>query len=637
MTVSWQGKAIDAILDEGSYGLQYWIAFMPLYEAAFGGNGGRGDLGMLLARYDQQRGLLVEQLEQVGEVLKTALTAVDSEWDAQRNYTGRLPALWQGPAAGTALEMLTEQSLSADEDRQHVQEVSRTIDPMVNSLRRSVAAKADAVLGLLEDAGNGSRVVKIDGKTPEDVRVIVEVHNAREWISGEQVRDLDRIFPELGVPPYRTKGNQDLTDTYGGKIRDTVRDWLGLFKRDFDAKLTRYVDICEHTDKHIALQYQNLVGALAAIPERSYPRPEGLTTSHYGERKRPAPYVSFGSPDTPPPATASAGTTSGIVSPSVAPGSMGTAPIPGSVAPIPGSMAPGSMSAVPMMPNPQTAPVPADPAAQPQAGLSVLGEVAKELSPLATGLARSVEHGITALSETIKSGVDEAIEKFTTGSEPENTRTVGTPAEQDEAGTPEEESDTPPPDTPSPGTTLPGAVEFDIAGKHLKFEMEPEGRLKLLLSDSMGEQQEFHLGLDEHGMPFISRKEPEEPAPPTDPAVFGVPGGGESVGSGSVSGVPGGDESVGSGSVSGVPGGDESVGSGSVPEAPDKGTPADQCPVPDPGTVGPGKSGTPTGPTPTTRSADDDEHRPEPVPDPNAEDPETPFDTGAELAEAGPL
>lgn len=42
MAVAWQGKTIDAILDEGSYGLQYWIKFMPLYEAAFGGNGGRG-------------------------------------------------------------------------------------------------------------------------------------------------------------------------------------------------------------------------------------------------------------------------------------------------------------------------------------------------------------------------------------------------------------------------------------------------------------------------------------------------------------------------------------------------------------------------------------------------------------------
>ncbi|MEU7631926.1 hypothetical protein AB0C34_18340 [Nocardia sp. NPDC049220] len=555
MSVAWQSKSIDAILDEGSYGLQYWIRFMPLYEAAFGGNGGRGDLGVLLARYDEQRGMRVDELEQAGSVLKTALAEVDRQWEEQRSHTGRLPALWQGTAATAALDMLSKQSVLADEDRQHTRAAWQTIDPMANALRQSVNAKAEATLGLLADSGNGSKAVQIDGKSPEDVKVIVEVHNAHEWISGDQVRDLTRIFPALAVPSYQTNGKQKLTGVYGEKIRKTVSDWLqNPFKRDFDDKLTRFIDACTQTDDHIKLQYQNLAGALAAVPDHAYPCPAGPSKPSSGESDNKGQPVSPVSPGSPSPTSPGS------------PGSPSTSPLSTDAAP---STAPASTPTTPTEPSiPATLP----PKLPSLDGLAALDQLAKQLSPVATGLAQAVDQGVTALSGVVKEGIDAAIEKLGANIDPPNADPDGVEANNEEkaAGS-------------SP------TAEFDIAGKHVKFAMGPDGRVTLVLSDAAGERQEFDLGLDENGMPVISMRESQEPAPAADPPA---------------------------------------------PETPEKDEPVDNAPVPDSNT---GRPEAPAGTPPSTRREDEGEHWPKAIPEQDDPEPVPPVDSGAELAEAGPL
>ncbi|MEU7764829.1 hypothetical protein AB0B25_06865 [Nocardia sp. NPDC049190] len=556
MAVAWQGRTIDAILDEGSYGLQYWIRFMPLYEAAFGGNGGRGDLGVLLARYDEQRGMSVDKLAGAGAALKTALGEVDREWEVQRSHTGLLPTLWQGAAANAALDMLSKQSVLADEDRQHTRAAWQAIDPMANSLRQSVGAKAEATLGLLADSGNGSKAVQIDGKSPEDVKVIVEVHNAHEWISGDQVRDLSRIFPALAVPSYQTNGKQKLTGAYGEKIRKTVSDWLqNPFKRDFDDKLTRFIDACTQTDDHIKLQYQNLADALAAVSDHTYPRPAGPSKPSSGEADNQ------GKPDSPVSADSQSPTSPGLPGP---PSS--TSPLPTGAAP---STAPASTSTMPTEPNVPTTLAPKLPSLD---GLAALDQLAKESSPVATGLAQAIDQGVTALSGVIKEGIDAAIEKLGANVDSPHADTDGVDTNDDE-------------DSAGRSPT----AEFDIAGKHVKFETGPDGRVTLVLSDATGRQQEFDLELDEHGMPVISMKESQEPAPAAAPPA---------------------------------------------PETPEKDHPVDRPPVPESNTDRPE---VPAGTPPSARREQDGEHWPKAVPEQGDPEPAPPVDSGAELAEAGPL
>lgn len=562
MTVSWQGKAIDTLLDEGSAGLQYWIQFMPLYEAAFGGNGGRGDVGELLAMYDEQRGTRLEKLEQAGEALKAALAEADRQWDAQHGYTRRLPELWQGAAAAAALDMLGKQSVLADEDRQHARAAMTVIADMAGSLRSAVAAKAFATRELLEGPVGGGKSVSIDGKTPADVRVIVDVHNAREWIDAEQVRALGRIFPALAVPEDEINKsvlgfiNSDsenlLTGAYGDRVRSVTDEWLTkTFKPDFDRKLASYSDVCAEVDRLFKDQYKNLTDALAQVSERAYPCPEGPS------QPQPGPSVDQNKPQV-----------------TSAPGPPGT-PVPASTTPstVPASTTPdtsstSTTSSTPSTPSAPTTPAPRMPALD---GLAALSQVAKEFAPLATGLGQALEQGVSALSGIIKSGVDDAIEKLV----------QGTDAQQAEADNRNNDA---------PGETPRAEAEFDIGGKHVKFEMGPDGRLRLLLSDATGAEQEFTVELNEHGLPVISTIEPQadNEQPPAPEALAHEPRSEE-------------------------------------PPAPSPGPPPSED----------GAPGLPSGTLPGTRREEDGEHYPKSIPE--QDEPDVPVEGDAELAEAGPL
>ncbi|MCC3326892.1 hypothetical protein [Nocardia abscessus] len=583
MTVSWQGKSIDTLLDEGTAGLRYWIEFMPLYEAAFGGDGGRGNVAELLAMYDAQRGMRLEKLEQAGEALKVALSEVDRQWDAQQGYTRRLPELWQGAAATAALDMLGKQSILADEDRQHARAAMAVIADMAAALRSAVAAKAFATRELLEGPIGGGKVVRIDGKTPEDVKVVVDVHNAREWIDADQVRALGRIFPALAVPEDKINKsvlgfiNSDsrnlLTGAYGDRVRSVTEEWLTkTFRPDFDRKLTSYVDVCAEVDRLFTDQYKNLADALAQVAERSYPYPEAPAAPQPG-----APAV-----QDEPEATGSPG-------PPGAP----AATVPASATPsgIPTSTTPSApvTPSTPATPSMPTTPEPRLPSLD---GLAAISQVAREFPSVATGVGEALNLGLSALSGAITSGVDDVIEKLMQSTEADD----GVDDDKDETHRPK--------------------AEFDLGDKHVRFEMGPDGQVKLLLSEATGEVREFTVELNEHGMPIISATEPKpEDAQPAAPE--------------SEDAQPAAPESEAPESEARK----SEVPESEAPESEEKAAPS-PAPAPDTDAEQPGLPGaTP----PSARREEDGEHYPKPMPKQGEPESDAPVDSGAELAEAGPL
>ncbi|WP_028479303.1 hypothetical protein [Nocardia sp. CNY236] len=656
MAVSWQGRTIDAILDEGSPGLRYWVEFMPLYQAAFGGT---EDLETVLARYDEQRGMRVEKFEYTGQLLKGALTEADTQWRAQRSYTSRLPGVWQGTAATAALGMLNEQSLLAEADRQHAWDAWKAIDPMANSLRYAVGAKAEVVLGLLEDAEDGRKVVTIGGKSAADVRVLVEVHHAQDWISGSHVRDLRRIFPALDEFGDHDGDKQSLTDAYGEMIRGTVDAWLrSPFKQDFEAKLSRYMDACQLTDDHFTLQYQNLTGALAAVFERDYPRPLPTThTSGYEGAEIPA-------------APTRSGWSSSLVT---------------SADHVPSSLPADLASTAPTMSTPFGRSLPfVD-------GLAGLERGGDGLPSSTTSLTQTVGRAITVLGGMVRDGIDDVIDGLGSGSvglsadaasgrsssttpaesmpaslSPSSPMSVSTVPTQSLEGSAEFGGDagrspalatssahSSDDDAAALGATveheIDGAVEehaavldsnsrydtgadgllaeqerlggskaeFEIGGKRATFGSGSDGQVTLVLSDGAGQSQEFELDLDEEGMPVISRSEPA--LPPHAPIGIGQ--------GNLVPGRPVPDQPV--------PDPDES---GETLPTAEQGT-ADSAQRNETPPSG-GNDAPPVASvdSPPPRNPDvERERRAEPVPPERTSKPADPPDTGAELAEAGPL
>ncbi|MBF6337380.1 hypothetical protein IU450_15960 [Nocardia abscessus] len=605
MTVSWQGKSIDTLLDEGTAGLRYWIEFVPLYEAAFGeaafgGNGAPGNVAELLAMYDEQRGMRLEKLEQAGEALKVALSEADRQWDAQQGYARRLPELWQGVAATAALDMLGKQSVLADEDRQHARAAMAVIADMAAALRSAVAAKAFATRELLEGPVGGSKVVRIDGKTPEDVKVVVDVHNAREWIDADQVRALGRIFPALAVPEDKINKsvlgfiNSDsrnlLTGAYGDRVRSVTEEWLTkTFRPDFDRKLASYVDVCAEVDRLFKDQYQNLTDALAQVAERAYPCPEVPATPQPG-----APVVqdepeATGSPGPPgaPAATAPAST---------APSGVPTPATPAT----PSAPATPSTPATPSMPTTPESRLPS------LDGLAALSQVAREFTSVATGLGQALNSGLSALSGAITSGVDDAIERLMQSGDPNSARA------DDDIDDGKDETHRP-------------TAEFDLGDKHVQFEMGPDGEVKLLLSEATGEVREFTVELNEHGMPIISVTElEEENAQPAAPeAEDAQPPAPEAE-------AP--EAEAPEVETPEVETPEAETPEAETPEAEEKAP--GSAPTPDTDAEQPGLPGaTP----PSARREEDGEHYPKPMPGQGEPESDAPGDSGAELAEAGPL
>ncbi|MGY1929330.1 hypothetical protein ACW9HL_30810 [Nocardia gipuzkoensis] len=585
MTVYWQGKSIDTLLDQGTAGLRYWIEFMPLYEAAFGGNGGRGDVAELLAMYDEQRGMRLDKLEQAGEALKVALSEVDRQWDAQQGYTRRLPVLWQGAAATAALDMLGKQSVLADEDRQHARAAMAVIADMAAALRSAVAAKAFATRELLEGPVGGGKVVQIDGKTPEDVKVVVDVHNAREWIDADQVRALGRIFPALAVPEDKINKsvlgfiNSDsrnlLTGAYGDRVRSVTEEWLTkTFRPDFDRKLASYVDVCAEVDRLFKDQYKNLADALAQVADRAYPYPEASAAPQPGAPAvQDEPKVT-GSPGPP-------GVPAATIPVSTTPSGIPTWTTPSAPA-TPSTPAAPSMPATPELRLPSLD------------GLAAISQVAREITSVATGVGQALNSGLSALSGAITSGVDDAIEKLMQSADPKSAE-----ADDDGVAADDDEDETHRP-----------KAEFDLGDKHVRFEIGPDGQVKLLLSEETGEVREFTVELNEHGMPIISATEPEaeDAQPPAREAEDAQPEAPESE-------AP-----------------EAEAPEAEAPESEEKAP--SPAPAPDTDAEQPGLPGaTP----PSARREEDGEHYPKPMPKQGEPESDTPVDSGAELAEAGPL
>ncbi|BCK58531.1 hypothetical protein [Nocardia wallacei] len=169
----------------------------------------------------------------------------------------------------------------------------------------------------------------------------------------------------------------------------------------------------------------------------------------------------------------------------------------------PGPSTPGPSTPGPSTTDPSTTPDPTTPtSATPDlssviSGLGQLSGVVQSLGDLAT-------QGISSLSGVVQQGVD------------------GVLALQDVA---QQVPSDPAADDPTAGPHQ--SAEFDLAGKHLKFEMGPNGELQVVTTDGDGQHATYELRLDEQGRPIIAVDDRSPDAPTGEsPAQGDQPPGG---------------------------------------------------------------------------------------------------------------
>ncbi len=207
--------------------------------------------------------------------------------------------------------------------------------------------------------------------------------------------------------------------------------------------------------------------------------------------------------------------------------------------------------------------------------------VAAVASDLASTVGQPLAQGLSALSAQIQQGIDGLLDGHTAS-----------------AGT-------------SPGATGRPVAEFDIAGKRVKVEQAKNGGLELVLSDSNGPGKSYTLELDEHGVPVITTDDHSAPS--------GSPSPGPSPDERKPAHESGGEHRPSSSGGTSGPGAPPPESHGTVPPAPRSIAPrAPENSVPP---APPPKQGTNSGEVTVTTS----------------KPPACRSDSGAELAEAGPL
>ncbi|MFD6160127.1 hypothetical protein ACFWF7_27325 [Nocardia sp. NPDC060256] len=586
---------VKEYLDIGSRGLLYFEKFEPRFTRAFNKDELPSTYAQLHKRFYEQNGMDEGKLRDLAAALQVALQVTNSELDKQRTQSNVLGSIWQGAAADSAAIMLNQQIDRASTDWKTANDAWKTIAAAGDALRTAVKIKAEVVRYILQNGED----IKIADKTPEDIDDIISGTSVgvSTSIFGDTLLDkLRKIFPDLNEGQGSGSFLVGPGDEYRKRINNRCQHWLdNVFKPDYLAKVHKFTDACDLTDKAVTSTYGSIINSMSLMTVAAYPRPAGAPAPD-----KPKDTVQPGNPAAPtvPASTTPAPSTPSTPSTPASPSAPSTPTVPASTVPTP------SVPTTPTTPaTPTTPTTPTVPNTSSLAGLPALSQVASQLSPLTSGISNLVESGINSLSGTVKDGVDNAV-KMVEG--------IVDPTQVDKNG------DGKPDGKP--------AAEFDVAGKHLKFEMA-DGQLKLVMSEADGKAQEFSVRLDEHGMPVIEVHEPKDPAPSAteekhSPATDEKPS----------SASPGEKPSPAPGERPSPAPGAQPLPSDSAPAAPGQDKAGDKPHADEESTSQPnGRVGTP----PPMRRGEDGEHRPKRLP--GEQNPDAPFDSGAELAEAGPM
>ncbi|MFC8047346.1 hypothetical protein [Nocardia sp. NPDC057353] len=665
------------LLELGSRSLLYFEHFGPRYQRWAKTVPENGDYATLHRRFYEQNGLSEERIGATADALRAVLADLRAQYQAQGDSTRGIAGVWQGAAATAEIALLNRQLAVAEADIAALAGISAEFDRLPGALRAALKGKAEIVLQILE---HGTEL-KINGKTPEDVDLIIDGADGFGWthtLSADSAASrAQALFPDmrLGMVDELLYGKgavQTLWSPYQDVIAERCLGWLDeVFVPDYARKVRAFSEMCTIVDDGVRDLYEAVVAKFGRLSGEEYPRPwvssgaspvEGAPVSTVPAGTTPSstvPVEAVPSATTPagtvPAATTPAATTPAATAPAAATPS---AAVP--VAPAPSATATPSPATTPTPSTPPTTSTPTEPTTPTIApsttlpittaldGLSALSSAAQTLTPIAQSVAESLGTGLSALTDSVTAGIDDAMERVQQALEPVDADGDGLPDDRVLAG-------------------------FPLGEQQAEVALGADGQLALTLTGADGVSAEYRLETDEHGHPVLVQVDPEtgekiepegesstEPDPDdgSPPAPDGTtaprdgsPGASESD---AAPGTPApGDPATAdpapenpgpAASAPGNPGPAESApGSpGSANPAPDNSAPGNPAPVepaPAPApddSVPPNNSG--TGIPPTPRRAEDGEHRPQEFPDSTAvEPPEPNGDSGARLSEAGPL
>ncbi|MFC8530897.1 hypothetical protein [Nocardia sp. NPDC057227] len=648
------GATVAQLLELGSQSLLYFEHFGPRYQRWAKTVPENGDYATLHRRFSEQNGVSEERIRGTADALRGVLGALREQYQAQGDSTRGIAGVWQGAAAAAEISLLNRQLAVAEVDIAALAEISAAFDRLPELLRDAVRGKAEIVLQILE---HGTEL-KIDGKSPEDVDLIIDGADGFGWThtlsAGSAASRAQALFPDmrLGVWEEFVYGGgavQSPWSPYQDVIAERCRGWLDeLFVPDYERKVGKFGELCTVVDDGVRRVYEGVAGTFGGLSGEGYPRPgDSASETPVAVPSGTAPVSTEAVGTTPasttPTSTTPAATTPSEVTPSAATPSATTPSATTPSATTPSATTPSATTPTTTTPSSTTTPStttsspstttsptttqspttttqspttstpttasPSTTTSTPSTtaittaleGLSTLNSAAQTLTPIAQSVAQSLGTGLSALTDSVTAGIDDALERVQQAFEPVDADGDGRPDDRLLAG-------------------------FPLGEQQAEVALGADGQLSLTLTEPDGSSAEYRLETDENGHPVLVQVDPEtgekiepegEAAPGDDPPSKSAPEDAQAPDEGSSAPPQPADAAPPPPDPAApVPGGD----------APASPAPADPAPANNPGT------GIPAAP----RREEDGEHRPREFPDSAPAEPPDP-DSGARLSEAGPL
>jgi len=598
---------VDQIIESGRSSLDWF----HLVQARYALTGHTMPAGMPLGSqtqiddlYNQQKGMKVNPLFGAGERITQQLSQIETAHDDQKNATGQLAQHWQGQTGTAAHDKLTELATWSDDAADEIKALPDVIGHAVDEIKKAVQIKVDAFNKLKdihringvdmtngESKGKGINTRDDDDANSgnDDVSLIIN-YSMRRGI-GTDTRKMIQWIADTGVFGPRTTS---LLPHYNPDRKDD-EEWegpeyganVGAGKNVFDNKAQK---LCEIWTQQFIESAEGYFGAYKNICDQADQAITGYlkvvvdAINHAGHRNKPPTPGTPNSSNTPsspgpgpgpgPSSTSASGSGTGTDSSGSGTGTSGSGL---------GTSRTGTSGTSTITSAFNTL-------ASGITGLGTLVQTAESavsqvssLGSTFSSLSQSVTQGLGSLTTQVQQGLDGIL------------------------GTHNASSNV-------PGTTGKPVAEFDVAGKQLKLEQGKNGALELVLADSAGKGKSYILELDEHGVPVITSQDESGTGHSTSDA--------SSSGRHSSTDKKSDDQSTGSQKST-----DQSDGSHK---------PTDQ-PTGNPGTTsdsGGGNSSSaviaPVAPPAQTTGGGNDNSKP------TTQSPQQ-FDSGAELAESGPL
>ncbi|MGW6724486.1 hypothetical protein ACWF9G_01150 [Nocardia sp. NPDC055029] len=275
-------QSVDDILNDGSKGLLYFEQLLPLYEEAFGNDAGWPTL-KIQAAYDQERGMNLVKLVTSADALQKMITVVDTQRGNQQSAANALGSTWQGAAADAGIGRLREIVGLAEGDRGKVQALATAMSGAATALRKIVEDKAATVKKLADgnrvEVGSQRTLITIGEMTVVDIQQII-----RSSKSGDVLSSLLQRLTEVPDIEDRAKDLERNSDAWKQAVKEICVDWLDtVFKKDYNDKLGVFNAQCTTTLIAVQGQYNAVQVAADAVEERAYPSVAGVTTAAPGD------------------------------------------------------------------------------------------------------------------------------------------------------------------------------------------------------------------------------------------------------------------------------------------------------------------------------------------------------------------